>query len=277
MGCSLQYDLVITDMDGTLLRDDKTVSERTKQAIRRFEAAGGRFSFATGRGVQSAQRYVRELEIRTPLVLLNGSLLYDPVTERDLMVLPLEPDMVSAVWPLLEEAGLDILVHSTRRAVVREMTPVIEEHLHLDGITAEVEPDLSPATCGTIMKILTIGEPERLDRAEAAIVAAGLPVKLVRSYPTYLEVLPLTGGKGEALKALLAHLGIPRERCLAVGDYLNDLDLLAAAGLGVMMANAHPGLRAVARRVTLSNMDDGVAAVLEALVEGREIGRPVEP
>ena len=273
----MQYDLVITDMDGTLLRDDKTVSERTKQAIRRFEAAGGRFSFATGRGVQSAQRYVRELEIRTPLVLLNGSLLYDPVTERDLMVLPLEPDMVSAVWPLLEEAGLDILVHSTRRAVVREMTPVIEEHLQLDGITAEVEPDLSPATCGTIMKILTIGEPERLDRAEAAIVAAGLPVKLVRSYPTYLEVLPLTGGKGEALKALLAHLGIPRERCLAVGDYLNDLDLLAAAGLGVMMANAHPGLRAVARRVTLSNMDDGVAAVLEALVEGREIGRPVEP
>lgn len=276
MGCSLQYDLVISDMDGTLLRDDKTISERTKAAIRRFEAAGGRFSFATGRGVEASERYFRDLQIRTPLVLLNGSLLYDPTTDRDLVVHPMDPEAVAAVWPLLEEAGLHLVVHGTRRAVVREITPTIDTHLRLDGITVGVQPDLSPATCGTIMKILTIGEPEQLDRAEEAIVAADLPVKLVRSYEAYLEVLPPTGGKGAGVQALLERLGIPRERSLAIGDFLNDLDLLAAAGLGVAMKNAHPGLRAVAQRETLSNMEDGVAAVLEALLEGREVGRPIE-
>lgn len=276
MGCSLQYDLVISDLDGTLLRDDKTISDRTKAAIKRFEAAGGRFSFATGRGVQSARRYFRDLDLRTPLVLLNGSLLYDPAGDLDLVVHPLDPGAVAAVWPLLEAAGLHIIVHGTRRAAVREMNPTIDEHLRLDGITVDVQPDLSPATCGDIVKILTIGEPEQLDRAEEAIVAANLPVKLVRSFHLYLEVLPPTGGKGAGLQALLAHLGIGRERCLAIGDYLNDLDLLAAAGLGVAVKNAHPGLRAVARRETLSNMEDGVAAVLDALVEGREIGTPIE-
>ncbi|BAD40388.1 Cof-type HAD-IIB family hydrolase [Symbiobacterium thermophilum] len=271
----MQYDLVISDMDGTLLRDDKTISDRTKEAIRRFEAAGGRFSFATGRGVHASRRYFEDLGLRTPLVLLNGSLLYDPVADRELMVRPLDPAAIAAVWPRLEEAGLHILVHETRRAVVREITPTIDEHLRLDGITVDVQPDLSPATCGDIVKILSIGEPEQLDRAEAAILAANLPVKLVRSFRTYLEVLPPTGGKGTGLRALLAHLGIPRERCLAVGDYLNDLDLLAEAGLAVVVRNAHPGVRAVAQRETLSNEEDGVAAVLDALVEGREIGFPI--
>ncbi len=276
MGCSLQYDLVISDLDGTLLRDDKTISERTKEAVKRFEAAGGRFSFATGRGIHASRRYFQELGLRTPLVLLNGSLLYDPVTDRELVVHPLDPEAVAAVWPLLEEAGLDILVHQTRRAVVRELTPRIEEHLHLDGITVDVRPDLSPATCGTLVKILSIGEPEQMERAEAAIAAAGLPVTVVRSFRTYLEVLSPISGKGTGLRALLAHLGIPRERVLAVGDYLNDIDLLAEAGLAVAVQNAHPALRVVAQRETLSNMEDGVAAVLDALVEGREIGRPID-
>lgn len=271
----MQYDLVISDMDGTLLRDDKTISRRNKEAIRRFEAAGGRFSFATGRGVEASQRYFRELELKTPLVLLNGSLLYDPVTDRDLVVRSLPPAVVSAVWPLLTEAGLHIIVHGTRRGVVREITPTIAEHLELDGITVDVCPDLAPDTAGTVMKILTIGAPEQLDRAEASIVAAGLPVKLVRSYQTYLEVLPPEGGKGTGVRALLDYLGIPRERSLAMGDFLNDLDLLAAAGLGVAMANAHPGLKAVAQRETVSNMEDGVAEVLDALVEGRPVGRPI--
>lgn len=271
----MQYELVISDMDGTLLRDDKTISPRTKEAIRRFEAAGGRFSFATGRGVEASQRYFRELQLTTPLVLLNGSLLYDPVNDRDLVVRSLTQDVVAAAWPLLVEAGLHLIVHGTRRGVVRQMTPTIAEHLELDGITVDVRPDLSPATAGTVMKILTIGEPEQLDRAEEAILAARLPVKLVRSHHTYLEVLPPEGGKGTGVTALLAHLGIPRERSLALGDYLNDLDLLAAAGLGVAMANAHPGLKAVAQRETLTNMEDGVAAVLDALVEGRPVGRPI--
>jgi len=271
-GQALQYTLVVSDMDGTLLRDDKTVSERTLRAIRRFEAAGGRFTVATGRGVQSATQHIRRLELTTPLLLLNGCLVYDPVTGEDILCRRLSPEALEAVWPVLLENRLEMVVHGPREAAVLRMNAVIEEHLRLDGIEVAVRPDLTPVNAGGVVKILTIGDPADLDRAEQAIQKASIPVQLVRSYPTYMEVLPPEGGKGSALTALLAHLKLPRSQCIAVGDYLNDLDLLEAAGLGVAMENAHPELKRAAARWTASNEEDGVAQLLEDLVAGRPVG-----
>lgn len=269
---TLQYDLVVSDMDGTLLRDDKTLSARTVRAVRRFEEAGGRFTIATGRGLAAMQRFLEQLQTRTPLLLLNGCLGYDPVTGHDIFRHELPRPVLETVWPTLLEHGLDLVVHGPRRGLIRGMNEIIAEHLVLDGITVDEVPDMSPANLSAVVKILTIGEPPVLDRAEAAIVAAGAPVQLVRSHPKYLEVLPPEGGKGHALTTLLEHLQIPVERSVAVGDFLNDLEIVQTAGLGVAMANAHPGLKAVAGWETLSNMEDGVAAMLEALVEGRPIG-----
>lgn len=268
----LTYPLVVTDMDGTLLRNDKTISERTRAAILQFEAAGGRFTIASGRGVAATAKYVEELRLNTPLLLLNGCLLYDPVTGQDLVCHQIEAPALAAVWPILEANRLHIVVHGPRRGIIRAWTPEIAEHAQLDGITFDVVPDLGPHNAGTVVKVLTIGEPADLDRAEAAILAAGLPVRTVRSFAIYLEVLPPEGGKGSALTELLAHLQMPKERALAVGDWLNDLDLLAAAGTGVAMENAHPGLKEAADRLTASNEDDGVAQVLEAIVAGTPVG-----
>lgn len=268
----MEYNLVISDMDGTLLRDDKTVSGRTVEAIRRFEAAGGRFTVATGRGVQAATQHIRNLPLRTPLVLLNGCLLYDPVTGEDILCQHLKQEALDGIWPILTADGLEMVVHNPRRAATLRMNAVVERHLRHDGITVDVRPDMGPRNAGSVVKILTIGEPERLDWVEGVVREAGIPVQLVRSSPIYLEVLPPEGGKGSALAALLAHLKLPRSRSLAVGDYLNDLDLLEAAGLGIAMENAHPALKRAAARWTASNEDDGVAQVLEDLVAGRPVG-----
>lgn len=268
----MQYNLVVSDMDGTLLRDDKTISTRTVQAVRAFEAAGGSFTIATGRGVAAMARYIEQLRTRTPLILLNGCLGYDPVSGQDIFRHEIAPTAIEAVWPILLEHKLDIVVHGPRRGFIRGMNEVIAEHLREDGITVDEVPAMSPASLSSVVKILTIGDPPVLDQAEAAIRATGVAVQTVRSYPTYLEVLPSTGGKGNGLTTLLQHLGIPVERSLAVGDFLNDLEIVQTAGLGVAMANAHPGLKAVADWETLSNMEDGVAAILEALVQGRRVG-----
>ncbi len=256
-------------MDGTLLRDDKTISERTVRAVQRFEAAGGRFTIATGRGVAAMQRYISQLQTRTPLILLNGCLGYDPVTGEDIFRHELPRPVLEAVWPILLEHKLDMVVHGSRRGLIFGMNDTIAEHLRLDGITAEEVPAMSPASLSGVVKVLTIAEQPVLDQAEAALVASGAPVQVVRSHTTYMEILPPEGGKGRGLTTLLEHLGIPVEQSLAVGDYLNDLEILQTAGLGVAMANAHPGVKAIAGWETLSNMEDGVAVLLESLVEGR--------
>lgn len=268
----MEYTLVVSDMDGTLLREDKTVSERTLTAIRRFEEAGGRFTVATGRGVAAATPHIRMLKLKTPLLLLNGCLLYDPVTGGDILCRQLSREALEKVWPILKANGLEMVVHGPRQGVTLRMNETVEEHLRLDGIKVEVRPDLGPHNAGTVVKILTIGEPAALDLAEQSIRESGAATRLVRSHPIYLEVLPPDGGKGSALRALLAHLDLPGSQSLAVGDYLNDMDLLAAAGLSVAMGNAHPEVKQAASRWTASNEEDGVALLLEALVEGRPVG-----
>lgn len=268
----MEYLLVVSDMDGTLLRDDKSISPRTIEAIRRYEAAGGRFTVATGRNVEAAGQHVRQLGQRTPWLLLNGCLGYDAVTDTDLFTRGLSTPLVEAVWPHLVKHGLNIIVHGPRRGITREINETVAEHLRHDGITLDVRPDLSPANAGTVVKILTIADPAALDAAEADIKGAAVPVQLVRSHPIYMEVLAPEGGKGTALTTLAEHLGIPQARTLALGDFLNDLDMLAAAGLSVAMANAHPVVKQVAARCTASNEEDGVALVLEALVDGRPVG-----
>jgi Cof subfamily protein (haloacid dehalogenase superfamily) len=271
----MQYTLVVSDMDGTLLRDDKTISERTLRAIRQYEAAGGRFTVASGRGPLAMKQYVQLLGVRTPMGLLNGALLYDPETDRDLLCQWLSPAAVEAVWPILKAYELNVIAYGPRRAAVRTMNETLEAHIRLDGVGVDVVPNLSPRTAGPLVKLLAIGAEERIDRAEVAITRAGVPVNLIRSQGMYYEVLPPGAGKGAALEGMLKYLQIPRERSLAVGDFLNDLDMITAAGLGVAMANAHPDVKRAAGRWTGSNEEDGVAQLLEALVEGRPVG--IEP
>jgi Cof subfamily protein (haloacid dehalogenase superfamily) len=259
-------------MDGTLLRNDKTISARTVRAVQRFEEAGGRFTIATGRGVAAMERYIRQLQTRTPLLLLNGCLGYDPVTGADIFRHELARPVLEAVWPILLGHKLDLVVHGPRSGMILGMNETIAEHLVHDGITVVEVPGMTPANLSSVVKILTIGDPPTLDHAEAALINAGIPLHLVRSNAQYLEVLPAAGGKGRGLTTLLGHLNIPVAESLAVGDYLNDLEIVQTAGLGVAMANAHPRLKAVAGWETLSNMEDGVAAMLEALVEGRPLG-----
>jgi Cof subfamily protein (haloacid dehalogenase superfamily) len=272
----VEYLLVVSDMDGTLLRDDKSISPRTTLAIERYEAAGGRFTVATGRNVEAAGQHVRKLGLRTPMLLLNGCLGYDAATDSDLFCRGLSRPLVEAVWPALVQHPVEVVVHGPRRAMTREINDRVAEHLRLDGITADVRPDLAPVHTGEVVKILTIGDADVLDSLEATILGAGLPVQTVRSHPEYLELLAAEGGKANALITLAGHLQIPIERTLAVGDYLNDLEMLQAAGLSVAMGNAHPAIKQMAHRWTATNEEDGVALLLEALVAGRPVGNVPE-
>lgn len=268
----MEYRLVLSDIDGTLLRSDGTISERTCRAVQRFTEAGGHFTLATGRSVAAVQPFIQALSIHVPVILLNGSLLWDPVTDRDLACQALPREMVAQLWAPLRTHAVDFLLYGPRLAYSRFCTEPVARHLQKDGMACQFDPALSPASLDPILKILTIGQEVELDVLEEALVPSG--ARLVRSEANYLEILPPGGGKGSLLAPLLAHLGLQPTDALAVGDYLNDADLLAAAGLGVAMANAHPALRRQAQRWTSANDADGVAELLEAILAGEPVGRP---
>jgi len=148
----------------------------------------------------------------------------------------------------------------------------VQSYAALSGIPYTIAADPSRLPEGHHTKLIIIDEPEELDRLAPEVrELAGPDMHVTKSKATFLEVFHKEGTKGDALRFLAAHYGIPMEQTVAIGDAWNDLEMIQAAGLGVAMANAVPALKKVADYVTLSNNEDGVRHVLEKFVLGREI------
>ncbi len=263
----LDYKLLITDIDGTLVDSRQEVPEANQAAIARLMAAGGLFTFATGRNEEAALPYVRGLAVNAPPILYNGAKVVDlrrseTVFERRL---PLEETL--AVLAISASFEVSVNLYLSRGIYVEEITPAVREYMAKDRVACVEVGDLSAflgraAPGATPTKLLIIGEEHVVEGLREAIGASLPALSLARSERTYLEVLPPGVSKGVALEALCAYLGLDRRRVVAMGDAPNDIELIEAAGLGIAVANAHPSLKERARFVAPRNEDCAVAEVI---------------
>lgn len=268
----MPYKLVVCDMDGTLVNDGKAVSELNRKAIARFRERGGELSLATGRIEKSVASYCRDLNITVPVILYNGAKVYHPVTGETVLDLCLSGEDLSRALELAESFPFDFIFYSGGEAYIRRHTGAVALYERGDGFSCLVEPDLDRIRGMRITKILMIGdnryfgEFRKLFREDPRCRA-----HLVQSEETYLEILPEGVNKGEALKALSAHLGIPLEEIICFGDNLNDLEMIRLAGVGVAMANGRREVRDAADVVAPGNNEDGVGKVLLSLMEEKDV------
>lgn len=259
--------LLVSDLDGTLVGSGMRISARSREAVRGLAARGCAVAIATGRMIEAALPFVRELGVTQPLVAYNGAWVRCLASGTDWHHRPVPQALVAPVVSALEAAGLHVNLYLEDRVHMRALTPEGEAYL----AHARVEP----ALCGSWevlgpcapTKILAIGPEDRVTAALAELRPryAGR-LWLTQSMPTFLEVTHAEANKGAALAQLAARLGFEPEEVVAVGDNLNDLEMLAWAGTGVAMGNAHPELIAAADHVTASVADDGVAELIDHLV-----------
>ncbi len=258
--------LVVSDLDGTLIGRDFQIPSRNFAALDRFKQAGGRFAIATGRSMESGRRYAEETRPNAPCVVLNGAVLYDYETEKIIWDHPL-PDTSSVYLDRILERfpniGMEVFIgHSIH--IVR-YNSVVRAHIEHESLTVSEGP-LSGVP-GKWYKALMAIEPGQM--AEVQAFVNSFPhedVRFVASSPTYFEMLPAGVDKGTAFAELLRILGIRWEDSYAVGDYYNDLELLAAAGTSAVPANAPDDLKRQAA-LTLCHCDDGVVADLVEHIE----------
>ena len=272
----MRYQLLALDVDGTLLDSAHVLRARVIAAVRAASDAGLHVSLATGKLLPSVRPMLDALGINGPQITLNGAATIDSAT-----------DAVHRFCPLSEGERQEVI------AAVRATDPaILVSHFTVDGIYVDrahpllgvfaeygegpphqvadlLAPGLPPAA-----KILLSGPPARL----AAIRAALAPrfegrLTVTTTTPDFLEFFALDAGKGLALAALRAQLGVERAAVIAVGDGENDLPLLREAGLAVAMGNAVPVTRAAADYVAASHDEDGVARFLERLLRGEFAAR----
>ena len=270
--------LLAIDVDGTLVAGGDVVTAGTRRALRRAVDEGLALVLVTGRRYRTTRRVLAALGMRLPAICLGGALAKGAAG-----------DSVRA-WPLADRALPEILARARRHGVAlvfqRDAGPTepdfvvdagsawnaaTRRYVELGGEHCQASD--APEAGGSVLAVGCFGpEPElaAFQRCLAGLASGGVESVLVESRKTpdwYLEITAAGVNKWTALRRFAADAAIAEAAVCAVGDAANDLPMIRAAGFGVAMANAEPRLKAAADWVTGANDEDGVAALVERLLQ----------
>lgn len=263
-----RYDLVVMDLDGTLLDNHSRVSPRTRAALERASNAGVAIAIATGRSYALARYFTDGLPLTGPQITYNGAVVVDPVTGQPTYLQALPTVWVNPVLAFLRGRGIFACYYT-------EDTIFVEGHAPLERALVPpdfpqqpvVVDDLATLAHLPCLKIVAVATPEVITTLRPpAEETFGKDLYVTQTASVLLEFLHPAVSKGAALREALAYLGLDPARVIAFGDGHNDIDLLQAAGTGVAMANADEEVRAVADLVAPANSEDGIAQILDQVL-----------
>ncbi|MEV4754044.1 HAD family hydrolase [Micromonospora sp. NPDC049559] len=261
--------LIATDLDGTLLRPDRSVSPRTAATLARLAAADRFVVFVTGRPIRWLANVYEQLELAVPAVCANGAVVYDPTEDAVLRADPLAPELLAEVVRRLraEIPGVSLAVEVTDGRQMRHEAdyPVYWDHRH-DAIRAiETPEELLSAPAVKLLARAGRQDPDAFVQLVTAALA-GLAEATHSSYSGLVEISAAGVTKAAGLAWLCSRYGVTSDEVVAFGDMPNDLPMLTWAGQAVAVANAHRTVLEIADEVTGSNEEDGVAAYLDKIL-----------
>ncbi|MEU8709625.1 HAD family hydrolase [Streptomyces sp. NPDC048565] len=260
------YTLVATDLDGTLLRSDDTVSGRSRAALARAASAGAPHLIVTGRPVPGIRTLLADLGYDGVVVCGQGAQVYDAGSARMLRSATLDRDLADVALGKIEaEVGQLFAAVDQDGPDGRTLTEPGYRMPH-PSLPAQRSASRAELWAAPLIKVL-IRHPELTDDelAAAARGAVGDLASVTMAGPGTVELAPFGVDKGTGIALAAEALGRDLAGAVAFGDMPNDLPMFRRVGHRVAMAGAHPELRAAADEITLSNEDDGVAVVLERL------------
>lgn len=289
--------LIASDLDGTLLDDRGQISAKNASAIKKAIDSGLYFAAATGRSLQAASIPLREAGITCPIISLNGAMIFD---ERGKLMHSVEMERDSAkkvlsvcrpvgmylefftnkgIFSVSREHFLEVLVDIMLSANPELSEEEIRANAHLRFQFEPVEFIDSYESIFTmsdvrIYKILAFHtDKEKLDEVRDVLQnETGLTV--TSSGAINLEFNHSEAQKGIALERLANHLDVPMKDVVALGDNWNDVSMLQTAGIGIAMGNAAEEIKRLADKTTKSNVEDGVAEIIEEILHHEELKEP---
>lgn len=265
--------LIATDLDGTLLRPDKTVGRATRTALRGAADAGLFVTAATGRQPGTIPVDLLDCGVRY-LVGANGAIGVDQCTDEILFERDLSAEAVAALSAFVHESLPDGRISVARDHGRRYLVEPGYKELVYSWETVPLsylfEADPAEVADGPTIK-LTVRHPSlSADELQALVDAQHIPgCHTTTSGAPFLEVSGAGVNKATGLELLCAHLGVDAAAVMAFGDAANDLEMLSWVGRGVAMGNASDEVKAIASRVTAANTEDGVGKAVEALLAER--------
>ncbi|MEN8649898.1 HAD family hydrolase [Streptomyces sp. 21So2-11] len=266
----LPYKLVATDLDGTLLRSDDTVSARTRDALAAVTAAGAAHIIVTGRAVPWTRHILDDLGYDGLAVCGQGAQVYHAGEHRLLTSVTLDRQLAGLALAKIEAEIGPLALAASRDGL--DGAVLIGPGYQVQEGPLPYLPYTDPADLWSApLNKVYIQHPGLSDDALAKVAreTVGSLVDVVMAGAGVVEILPLGLTKATGLSLAARRLGLKAADTIAFGDMPNDIPMFGWAAHGVAMANAHEELKAVAHEVTASNEDDGIAVVLEQLLAAR--------
>ncbi|CUX92946.1 Cof-type HAD-IIB family hydrolase [Bacillus velezensis] len=260
--------LIALDLDGTLLKDDKTISPETARTIQTLKEAGHHVCISTGRPFRSSSMYYDELGLTTPIVNFNGAFVHHPKDESwGRYHTSLSVDVVRQLAELTETYQ----IHN----VLAEIIDDVYFHYHDEHLIEAFHMNTANITFGDLREtvqedvtsvLIHAKEEDVADiRAHLSDVHAEVIDHRRWAAPWHvIEIIKHGMNKAVGLKKISDYYQVPRERIIAFGDEDNDLEMLRFAGCGVAMGNGTDEVKQAADRVTGSNEADGIAEFLKS-------------
>lgn len=262
------YRLVALDLDGTLLNDQKELTESVKETLLRLKARGTTIVISTGRSYQGVQKYLDFLgrQVVDYVISFNGALTYDVQNDKELAKRCLKREQLLRIARVGERIGLpvhfvsDLSVYTPHNPIGKyAMKEAIETNARMVYCPLEDLPGDK-----NYYKALYSEEQALLEERIRAIPQEFYTkFTVVKSDDSYLEIIREGVSKGVALRGLIHQLGIDAEEVVSIGDQENDIDMIALAGVGVSMGNAIDAVKNIADFITTTNNDNGVVIALE--------------
>lgn len=267
----LNYTLIVSDFDGTLANTDNEVSEENVSAINKYVADGGIFAVCTGRILPSILPRVRAIGLKGLLIACQGSVIADIESGRVIRNVKLGSGEASYICAKLEEVGANVQAFTDEGFYTDLPADFIhlKEYEKVTGINARYTGGIpvsqylaqNDIACQKIATLVPNEEQAALFEKLNSIL--GDEYEVVCSARVLIEISPVGENKGTALKFLSGHYNIPNARTCAIGDNMNDLPMLEAAGCGIAVGNSPSALKERADVVTVTNNEHAIARVIE--------------
>lgn len=271
----MERKLLFLDLDGTLLNDNKQITEGNRRALEAALSRGHGVVITTGRPLKSALDLAQELELDKPgcyVISFNGALVYDFGRQEQLFRCAIPTDVVCQVFDKAKSLGLHIQTYAAEDVLAEVWgdTGILEGYCRGMGIVYRKVEDICTALEEEPCKMLAIEDRDfaKLDRLQR-FLEEEMPhtLECFHSNARFLEIVKAGMNKGQAVRMLCDILGVPVANAVAAGDAANDLSMIRAAGVGVAMVNGTEEVKAAADYITVNdNNHDGIAEIVNVFL-----------
>ncbi len=282
-----KYKLVAIDIDGTTVDSNGVISQTNIDMIRRVVNMGVPVCLVTGRNIHNANKIAKKLKVKTPMICCDGAVMYDPVDKKNIYEKIFSKEQLEVVFRILDKHYVFIEMSSDNHyyQYIKEkelgkynyggspnnfagkLSRIIKHNVRFVNNLKSFQsknPKLN--------QVIFIGEEKNVLEAKIELIEELKKLNqndlVLRDdlWSNFVFVTPKNVTKSDGVEVLCKHYGFKMEEVIAMGDELNDIDMITKAGLGIAMENANPRIKEVAKFVTLSNNDNGVAYALEKFI-----------